>query len=242
MAQSEHIKLGYLRDPENHEMYFPYTHYLGVIGLDTHVNGLIQQRLPSISISGHTITVDSTSLDVPYLDGTTFTFGSSSFGLLTDIAEYLTNSSSGTSNLSADTTNPYLRLLKKNAGSDNFAEVLTTQFKGSVDSNDFGIAVTGKSDKTINFSLTGADDLAAIEALTDTNGYLKKTAANTWTLDPYGGGAVESVYSDGTAIATSTTAGAGLKKAGDTPTYQKISVSALVNDNVDTLVLNGNFS
>ena len=40
MAQ-EHIQLGYLRDPESHEMYFPYTHYLGVIGLDTHVIDLI---------------------------------------------------------------------------------------------------------------------------------------------------------------------------------------------------------
>ena len=32
-------------------------------------------------------------------------------------------------------------------------------------------------------SITGADDLKAIEALTGTSGLLKKTAANTWTLD-----------------------------------------------------------
>ena len=31
--------------------------------------------------------------------------------------------------------------------------------------------------------ITGADDVKAIEALTGTNGLLKKTAANTWTLD-----------------------------------------------------------
>ena len=31
--------------------------------------------------------------------------------------------------------------------------------------------------------VTGADDLKAIEALAGTSGYLKKTAANTWTLD-----------------------------------------------------------
>ena len=32
-------------------------------------------------------------------------------------------------------------------------------------------------------SVTGADDLKAIEALTGTSGFLKKTAANTWSLD-----------------------------------------------------------
>ena len=32
-------------------------------------------------------------------------------------------------------------------------------------------------------SITGADDLKAIEALSDTSGFLKKTAANTWILD-----------------------------------------------------------
>ena len=32
-------------------------------------------------------------------------------------------------------------------------------------------------------SVTGADDLKAIEALTGTSGFLKKTAANTWDLD-----------------------------------------------------------
>lgn len=32
-------------------------------------------------------------------------------------------------------------------------------------------------------TITGADDLKAIEALSGTNGLLKKTAANTWTLD-----------------------------------------------------------
>lgn len=32
-------------------------------------------------------------------------------------------------------------------------------------------------------NITGADDLKAIEALTGTSGFLKKTAANTWTLD-----------------------------------------------------------
>lgn len=32
-------------------------------------------------------------------------------------------------------------------------------------------------------NITGADDLKAIEALSGTSGFLKKTAANTWTLD-----------------------------------------------------------
>jgi hypothetical protein len=32
-------------------------------------------------------------------------------------------------------------------------------------------------------NVNNADDLKVIEALTGTNGYLKKTAANTWTLE-----------------------------------------------------------
>lgn len=57
------------------------------------------------------------------------------------------------------------------------------------------ISGVSKSGKTLTFTygtlpttialsnVTGADDLKAIEALTGTTGLLKKTAANTWTLD-----------------------------------------------------------
>lgn len=41
------IKLGYIRDPESHEMYFPHTHYLGVVGLDDHVLDLVGGEVPT---------------------------------------------------------------------------------------------------------------------------------------------------------------------------------------------------
>lgn len=50
---------------------------------------------------------------------------------------------------------------------------------------------------------TGNDDLKAIENLTGTSGLLKKTAANTWTLDT-------TAYTTNTGTVTSITAGAGL--------------------------------
>lgn len=43
--------------------------------------------------------------------------------------------------------------------------------------------ISGKAASVALSGVTGADDLKAIEALTGTSGLLKKTAANTWTLD-----------------------------------------------------------
>ena len=43
--------------------------------------------------------------------------------------------------------------------------------------------ITGTINSVALSKVTGADDLKAIEALTGTSGLLKKTAANTWTLD-----------------------------------------------------------
>jgi len=51
--------------------------------------------------------------------------------------------------------------------------------------------------------VTGADDLKAIEALSGTTGILKKTAANTWTLDT-------TAYTTNTGTVTKVTAGTGL--------------------------------
>lgn len=56
----------------------------------------------------------------------------------------------------------------------------------SVKVNGAALTVTSKAVDITAIPLsivTGADDLKAIEALTGTSGFLKKTAANTWTLD-----------------------------------------------------------
>lgn len=41
MSQSEHIKLGYLREPESHEMFFPYTHAQAIIGLSSKLSEVL---------------------------------------------------------------------------------------------------------------------------------------------------------------------------------------------------------
>ena len=51
--------------------------------------------------------------------------------------------------------------------------------------------------------ITGAEDVQAIEGLTGTSGILKKTAANTWTLDT-------TAYTTNTGTVTKVTAGTGL--------------------------------
>lgn len=53
----------------------------------------------------------------------------------------------------------------------------------TVDGADYDLYAPSQISSLPLSSLTGADDLQAIEALTGTNGFLKKTAANTWTLD-----------------------------------------------------------
>ena len=221
-------KYGYLQDPENASSLLLF--YSGIINNTTN----------------HKITFpDNTEVNIPWYSNKVFYFGSNSFALLTLVDALLASTSSSTTNITQDTSNPYMLFREQTAGETNYTTYKYFQIKGAVETinnSDFGISVVGKSDNTINIGLTGVDDLKAIEALTGTSGYLKKTAANTWELDPYGGSSVESVYSDGASITTTTTASAGLKKAGATPTYQKISTSALVNDTVDILILNGNFS
>lgn len=90
--------------------------------------------------------------------------------------------------------------------------------------------------------------LQTLSSNSDT-GYLRKTAADTWELDPYGGGAKESVMNDGSVITASSSATAGLRKQTGTSTYeyQKISFAAITNDtatgnNAVTIILNGNFN
>ena len=55
-----------------------------------------------------------------------------------------------------------------------FSITSTTAIDASISGSAGSVALSG---------VTGADDLKAIEALSGTSGFLKKTAANTWTLD-----------------------------------------------------------
>ena len=104
------------------------------------------------------------------------------------------------------------------------------------------------------------ESLEEIESILDNDstavGYIKRidngASADpryTWELDPYGGGAKESVMQDGSVITASSSATAGLRKQTDSNTYeyQKISFAAITNDtstgnNAVSIVLNGNFS
>lgn len=58
-------------------------------------------------------------------------------------------------------------------GSGTSSYISSTTYTGTA-ANASAVPLTG---------VTGADDLKAIEALSGTSGFLKKTAANTWTLD-----------------------------------------------------------
>lgn len=53
MSATQHIKLGYIREPESHEMFFPYTHVSAIIGLTQWGQGLLGDYLP---IAGGTMT------------------------------------------------------------------------------------------------------------------------------------------------------------------------------------------
>lgn len=60
--------------------------------------------------------------------------------------------------------------------------IYATNFNGNLIGNVTG-DVSGSAGSVALSGVTDADDLKAIEALSGTSGFLKKTAANTWTLD-----------------------------------------------------------
>lgn len=111
--------------------------------------------------------------------------------------------------------------------------------------------VKNNSNHVLGVQINASPIVSQLQTLStsDDTGYLKKTAANTWALDPYGGGAKESVMNDGSVIRVDASATAGLRKQTGTNTYeyQKISFAAITNDtstgnNKVTIILNGNFS
>lgn len=63
-----------------------------------------------------------------------------------------------------------------------WSNVYATTFTGNLVGNVTG-DVSGSAGSVALSGVTGADDLRAIEALSGTSGFLKKTAANTWSLD-----------------------------------------------------------
>lgn len=94
---------------------------------------------------------------------------------------------------------------------NNYTDYTVTK-TGTGASGTWGISISGNaatatsatSANSVALSgVTGADDLKAIEALTGTTGILKKTAANTWTLDT-------TAYTTNTGTVTKVTAGSGL--------------------------------
>src|SRR5574344_1371250 len=57
--ESNVTKLGFLRHPETHEKFLPFTHWSGVLGLDTHITDLVGGTLhqSTLVINGTTRTV-----------------------------------------------------------------------------------------------------------------------------------------------------------------------------------------
>ena len=91
-------------------------------------------------------------------------------------------------------------LTSASVGLGNVENTALSTWTGSTNITTLGTITTG----TVPLAnISDADDLKAIEALTGTSGLLKKTAANTWTLDT-------TAYTTNTGTVTSITAGAGL--------------------------------
>lgn len=321
------IKLGYIRDPESHEMYFPYTHYLGVVGLDEHVydliGGSVDNYIPlagSSSITGNLTAATNNSIDLgdathiwktvyagsinnDNISFTNKTFSTTLNGVSIS-KNILANDNISLGNIYApDIVGNQYDLLMSN-GSDapswlNFGSRVGYLKKTSsgwslIGDSDFffpnedvwfyqslpqGVSAldiaVGAQPSGIELNFYGGDGiilkkvvnasqhvlgvqintspivstLQTLSIVSSDTGYLKKTAANTWELDPYGGGAKESVMNDGSVITASSSATAGLRKQTGTNTYeyQKISFAAITNDtatgnNAVTIILNGNFN
>ena len=91
-------------------------------------------------------------------------------------------------------------LTASDVGLDNVENVALSSWTGSTNITTLGTISTG----TVPLAnISGAADLQAIEALSGTSGLLKKTAANTWTLDT-------TAYTTNTGTVTSVSAGVGL--------------------------------
>lgn len=91
-------------------------------------------------------------------------------------------------------------LTASDVGLDNVENVALSSWTGSTNITTLGTISTG----TVPLAnISGAADLQAIEALSGTSGLLKKTAANTWTLDT-------TAYTTNIGTVTSVSAGVGL--------------------------------
>ena len=133
--------------------------------------------------------IQISAVDAPTTSGgTTYGPGSSGQVLKTNgtTVYWDTNNSSvtgvkGNSESSYRTGN--VNITAGNIGLGNVENTKLSTWTGSTAITTLGTIATG----TIPLAnISGADDLKAIEALTGTSGLLKKTAANTWSLDTNG--------------------------------------------------------
>ena len=115
---------------------------------------------------------------------------------------HLTNTSSTTKKFLSITSQvpSWTTLSNSDVGLGNVENTKLSTWTGSTAITTLGTIATGSI--PLN-NITSADDLKAIEALTGTTGLLKKTAANTWTLDT-------TAYTSNTGTVTKVTAGTGL--------------------------------
>lgn len=206
MAQSTHIKLGYLRDPENHnEMFFPYTHHLGVVGLDSHVNSLISQALPEMPTKLSDLTNDLTATGNITLNGNTFNV-LIPYGNTLDSSFYAPTSTGTNGNIlkSIGSGTPVWDSLENIIGSKTQHHVLAGNASGNVSWQQLSLN-----------SISGTDDLKAIEALSGT-GMLKRTGNDTWSLiDAMALSSIAAYPSIATGLTASTIGSNGAKLGGD---------------------------
>ena len=144
--------------------------------------------------------------------------------------------SSGTtaiSDFTTPTSNPYINLLRTINGTTALAN---------------GFQLVGGTNVDVKATAAGVitidvDALASVKKFT-----VKNSGDDVNEFDPASADSyvdISMVHSNGneTSQATNPTNKAGLKMTNGTNTYyQKISTAALINDAVDTLILDGNFS
>lgn len=258
---AEQIKLGYLREPESKTLFFPYTHVNGIIGLNSFISGILPTKLTDLTndlTTSTTLALNSVEFSLLKPHGDT-SGDISFFAPSTAGTQYsLLQSAGSTDNVGnapvwfTPSTTGFMKFTSGSGWGTTTLSVSDIFEASSANKNKVFAGPTDESAALPTFrSLVVGDistnmpNLAAIEGLSG-SGYLKKTGS-TWSFDPYGGGAKESVMSDGTVVTESSTTTAGLRKqtGASTYTYQKISFAAITNDTSTgdskvTIVLNGN--
>lgn len=155
------------------------------------------------------------------LNSTTGTKGDIIYWSAADTPARLTITSSTTKKFLSITSQvpSWTTLSNSDVGLGNVENTKLSTWTGSTAITTLGTIATGSI--PLN-NITSADDLKAIEALTGTTGLLKKTAANTWTLDT-------TAYTSNTGTVTSVQVQATSPLASSTSTAQTSTLNTTIS-------------